>query len=977
MTSHQDPIDDYDEYGGMTTSQDTYNHYSSSIMISTTPTTTEPTISSTFKSTRDLYPSSQSRMIAGNGDSSGSYGLGTGPGSGYLHHSSNESSPEAGDVYISAPIKHHTVVSSSHSSSVIDTLRSEYNSAAATSSSSSYSYVYPSESRKLKPVLESHNDKESISAATSTVDLKSMLAQRDLELHTLQQNYEIQYQESAILKQKLLETVTAYEDVCKSQDAVVNVQAQVESDKQREEITFLRSEYEKAQVLLKELDAEKVLYKEMLEQYQHRESNASALQQVTSNQIDQLDAILQQHKCELASKQELINKTVREYSTVMSNYESKTEYCVRLETERNTLHKGIEKMKHDLAELFNEKTMAHEEFSRMKNMVEAESRKNAHLDNELENTRQKLYRVEEQLTVNLKHTNSLTLELISTRKELILANNSVTSLQKYLGENDPHINVYNPKPIPVDEDRFTFDGDHMAVADSGACSEISSVVDSALTTKDLDSSRFLSSSDRYLLESLSAARDTIASLEVANKELLDALAAKQHDVTRLRNEGMEHESQQIKEMEARFKSVEDAKKEATKALGEASLEKQSLLDKIRELEESNSRIKDSAKEDAEEHEVSLKELKATLEKLKGDKKDLVQELQDADQLEKQMKEGQRKEAEKIIELEGKNHSLQTANELIANELSDGKQALDVAETRIKGLEELLAASEKKLEDAALDQKKLNDDLYRANLQKEFNDKSFADTQDEIATLEQELQKSREEFFGAQFQLQQTNKDLADANNKCDRLKNLLADKDATIGNMKQELVDMGHKRDMIDKDLLHLKDSQLALNQKKQECETELEAVKEKMKRSQDTVDDLKSELAKKEDDFQKLTAESGNNAAIIRQLEKDIETKDREVKDKDSDALERESDLQLQKKHLADLREALDETREILAKRDNQVSESQKSIEKLLKQNEDLMLSSIKSTSDYSYVGSEFESFSSIATDDKGKESELGYFSK
>ena len=100
---------------------------------------------------------------------------------------------------------------------------------------------------------------------------------------------------------------------------------------------------------------------------------------------------------------------------------------------------ACEKMKHDLAELFNEKTMAHEEFSRMKNMVEAESRKNAHLDNELENTRQKLYRVEEQLTVNLKHTNSLTLELISTRKELILANNSVTSLQKYLGENDPHI----------------------------------------------------------------------------------------------------------------------------------------------------------------------------------------------------------------------------------------------------------------------------------------------------------------------------------------------------------------------------------------------------------------------------------------------------------------------------------------------------------------------------------------------------------
>ena len=72
-----------------------------------------------------------------------------------------------------------------------------------------------------------------------------------------------------------------------------------------------------------------------------------------------------------------------------------------------------------------------------------------------------------------------------------------------------------------------------------------------------------------------------------------------------------------------------------------------------------------------------------------------------------MKEGQRKEAEKIKELEEKNHSMQTANELIANELSDGKQALDVAETRIKGLEELLAASEKKLEDAALDQKKLN------------------------------------------------------------------------------------------------------------------------------------------------------------------------------------------------------------------------------------------------------------------------------
>ena len=100
------------------------------------------------------------------------------------------------------------------------------------------------------------------------------------------------------------------------------------ADKQREEITFLRNEYEKAKVLIKETEAEKVLYKEMLEQYQHRESNASALQHVTSNQIDQLDAILQQHKDELAAKQDLINKTVREYSTVMSNYESKTEYCL-------------------------------------------------------------------------------------------------------------------------------------------------------------------------------------------------------------------------------------------------------------------------------------------------------------------------------------------------------------------------------------------------------------------------------------------------------------------------------------------------------------------------------------------------------------------------------------------------------------------------------------------------------------------------
>ena len=101
--------------------------------------------------------------------------------------------------------------------------------------------------------------------------------------------------------------------------------------------------------------------------------------------------------------------------------------------------------------------------------------------------------------MNFKHTNGLTLELISTRKELILANNAVTSLQKYLGENDPHINVYRPQSIPVDEDLFSMDGSRRSVH-SSLQRGLEGDVDMG---GEQDSSKYLSSSDRYPLDSLS------------------------------------------------------------------------------------------------------------------------------------------------------------------------------------------------------------------------------------------------------------------------------------------------------------------------------------------------------------------------------------------------------------------------------------------------------------------------------------------
>merc|ERR1711871_1693013 len=155
--------------------------------------------------------------------------------------------------------------------------------------------------------------------------------------------------------------------------------------------------------------------------------------------------------------------------------------------------------------------------------------------------------------------------------------------------------------------------------------------------------------------------------------------------------------------------------------------------------------------------------------------------------------------------------------------------------------------------------------------REYQDKTFAGSQDEIATLEQDLHKSREECFGVQFQLQQTNKELDDAHSKCDSLNGLLAEKDGIIEKVRQELADMGHERDMIDKDLLHLKDNQENLKQKNAAYEKDLGSVEGKNKELQETVDELKLVNAKKGDEIQKLIAETGNNAATIRQLEKDM----------------------------------------------------------------------------------------------------------
>ena len=135
----------------------------------------------------------------------------------------------------------------------------------------------------------------------------------------------------------------------------------------------------------------------------------------------------------------------------------------------------------------------------------------------------------------------------------------------------------------------------------------------------------------------------------------------------------------------------------------------------------------------------------------------------------------------------------------------------------------------------------------------------------------------------------------------------------------------------------------------------------------------MKSENATKDDEIQKLLAEVGNNTGMIRQLEKGLEDKDRE-------AVEKESDLQLKNEHLDGLRAALDETREILTKRDNQLAEAQKSIEKLLKQNEELMLSSFQSLNnsrDDEGVYGSTSSLSSAMAGGQMEVQELGYFSK
>ena len=51
------------------------------------------------------------------------------------------------------------------------------------------------------------------------IDYKFLVTQRDAEIHTLKQNFELQFQETLILKQKLIETVDAYETLSNSLNA--------------------------------------------------------------------------------------------------------------------------------------------------------------------------------------------------------------------------------------------------------------------------------------------------------------------------------------------------------------------------------------------------------------------------------------------------------------------------------------------------------------------------------------------------------------------------------------------------------------------------------------------------------------------------------------------------------------------------------------------------------------------------------------
>ena len=168
-------------------------------------------------------------------------------------------------------------------------------------------------------------------------DYKLIISQRDSEIHALRQNFEIQYQESIILKQKLQQSVMAYEQLSSSMREKLS---------QDNDIQQLLAALERSEHVVRETRQENATLREKL-LYLEREGAAASQRILQTERNDFLD--------KLSAKDKEIAQTLLKMSSLQKNHQFVSDMNSSLEADKRLQQIKIEGLERDVSGCANER----------------------------------------------------------------------------------------------------------------------------------------------------------------------------------------------------------------------------------------------------------------------------------------------------------------------------------------------------------------------------------------------------------------------------------------------------------------------------------------------------------------------------------------------------------------------------------------------------------------------------------------------
>ena len=367
-----------------------------------------------------------------------------------------------------------------------------------------------------------------------------------------------------------------------------------------------------------------------------------------------------------------------------------------------------------------------------------------------------------------------------------------------------------------------------------------------------------SQSERYLLTALVSARESTANLDRANKDLLEALALRHSDISRLTTESISLHATFVQQTEQIHKL-----ESANAAL---KLEIENLQKKGRNGDSDMKSLQNDlkrAKEGKDASEKVVADLKASKSKLEADLDAMQMEL--------------KKKQDELNRISQQN---KTGTDELKAQVSRSQLAAD---NRIAELEKYLEQARASLANEKETTEKIRGE--RDDIRKRLTDKDdelkktlgdLRDKNSEISIIQNKIRDAEREIASLRAALEQKDKAMAasDKSSELEKLKKALNDANKQIADSNKDAHDA---HEALDKELK----SSSQLRSKADSLELQNKSLEGELKEARELIKNLKQELADKDSALNS----SGDSAALEQEtLKKKISLAEKAAKSKDEE---------------------------------------------------------------------------------------------